>query len=246
MMKRISILMVVICLQVFFIQSAMADVDPTPPSGAGKATEKAKSHKWVYFAALPIYYFGVQIPLHEGGHAFAGWLNPHYQVDNFKPWPHLINGGPHFVLGSVDIICASERACADKTGLGLISLAPYITDTLLFTAADSLLATNAVRPTSIGGRVLYFAGMVVPWWDFSANATIWANKRSDANYIAVNFGIPRWSVMATGMSVSAVGVWRLWEGYKRAFYGHQAKESNLVITPISNSKTIGVSAYMRF
>jgi len=218
MMKRISILTVVACLQAFFIQSAMADDNPTPLNGAGKpkSEKKAKDGKFWYFAATPVYYLSVHMTIHEGSHAFVGAINPNYDVGDFKPWPHLIDGGPHFVLGSVGFSC-SGKGCQDKTGFGVISVAPYITDTVLFTTSDLLLSANAVKPNSVPGRVLYFAGMVVPWWDLFSNSTIWANKTSDANHIAQSFEIPRWSVMAVGMGVSAVGLWRLWKGYKRAF-----------------------------
>jgi hypothetical protein len=240
-MKKTSVVLVVI-LQVFFIQSTMADKNSKEVVEL-KVEKKAGDGKVWYFAALPIYYLGVHIPLHESGHAFAGWLNSNYQVSNFKPWPHNSPDGSRFYIGSVDITCVG-KACEDKIGLGVISLAPYITDTVLFTTADLLLSVNVVKPNSVAGRILYFAGMVVPWWDFSYNA-VWAIKGSDADHISRNFEIPRWSVMAVGTGVSAVGFWRLWGGYKRAFHGH-GKESSLVITPMSDSKTIGVSAGMRF
>lgn len=237
-MKKTAIVLAVIMLQAFFIQSAMAD-DEKP-----KAVEKAKDHKAWYFAVSPVYYLSVHMTIHEGSHALVGAINPNYQVSNFKPYPHLIDGGPHFVLGSVDTICI-DKACEDKSGMGLISVVPYITDTVLFTTSDLLLSAKVVKPNSVPGRVLYFAGMVVPWWDFSYNA-VWANKISDANSIAQNFQIPLWSVMATGMSVSAVGLWRLWGGYKRAFRGNNAKESSLVIVPLGGSGNVGISASMRF
>ncbi len=245
-MKKSSVVLVVIFLQTFFIQSVMADKN-SKQAPEVKVEKKASDGKVWYFAALPVYYLGVHIPLHESSHAFAGWLNPNYQVSNFKPWPHNSPDGSRFFIGSVDITCIG-KACGDKIGLGVIAVAPYITDTVLFTTSDLLLSTKAVEPASTTGRVLYFAGMVVPWWDFSYNA-VWAIKGSDADHIAQNFEIPRWSVMAVGMGVSAVGLWRLWGGYKRAFHGQSrshAKESSLVITPMSDSKTIGVSASMRF
>ncbi|TSC84618.1 MAG: hypothetical protein G01um101413_2 [Parcubacteria group bacterium Gr01-1014_13] len=241
-MKKTLVVIIVVFFQTFFVQSAIADKNSKEIPEA-KVEKKAKDGKVWYFAALPAYYLGVHIPLHESGHAFAGWLSPNYQVSNFKPWPHYNADGSRFFIGSVDITCVG-KACDDKIGSGVIFLAPYITDTVLFTTSDLLLATNTVKPTSIPGRVLYFAGMVVPWWDFSYNA-VWAIKGSDADHVARNFEIPRWSVMVAGASVSAVGLWRLWNGYNRAFRGH-AKESNLVITPISDSKTIGASVSMRF
>ncbi len=242
-MKKAVVVLTAIILQAFFFRSAIADKNSKEVPEL-KVEKKAKDGKVWYFAALPAYYLSVHMTIHEGSHALVGAVNPNYDVSNFKPWPHLIDGGPHFVLGSVDFSC-SGKGCEDKTGLGVISTAPYITDIALFTTSDLLLSANVVKPNSVSGRVLYFAGMVVPWWDLFSNSTIWANKNSDANHIAQDFQIPRWSVMATGIGVSAVGFWRLWVGYKRAFHG-RAKESGLVITPMNESGKIGASIGMRF
>lgn len=234
MMRRVSMLLTIIFLQAFFSQSAVAEANP-------------KDGKVWYFVTLPAYYFFVEIPIHEGSHALAAGLNPNFEVSKFQPWPHYTEHGS-LVLGSVMVTCASREACDDKIGLGVIFLAPYVTATTIFTASDLLLFTKVVEPASITGRVLYFAGMIVPWWDFSYNA-IWATNISDAAQIAKNFQISRWSVMAVGTGVSVVGVWRLWAGYKRAFSGQthgNVKESNLVIVPMGDSGTIGASAIMRF
>ncbi len=242
-MKKTSVALMVVILQAFCIQSAMADENSPPLSGAGKV----KDYKVWYFAALPAYYFLGEIPIHESSHALAIGLNPNYQVDKFQPWPHYSADGSRFFFGSVDMVC-NGKACDDKTGAGVIALAPYITATTIFTASDLLLSTKVVEPASITGRVLYFAGMVMPWGDFSYNA-VWAIRGSDADQIASNFQIPRWSVMAMGMGVSAVGLWRLWSGYKKAFPGQShslANESNLVIVPMGDSGTIGATASMRF
>jgi len=229
-------LLTAIFLQAFCVQSAMAD-HKKPKA------EKTKDHKTWYFVAAPLYYLGVHIPLHESGHALAIGLNPNYSLDNFQPYPHFGNG--HFYFGSADAVCKSKEACADKTGLGVIFLAPYMTDMEIFAVSNWLLSTERINPTSVAGRALYFAGMVVPWWDFSFNA-VWANDISDAAQIARNFEIPRWSVMAIGTSVSALGVWQLWSGYKRAFHSYKGNESGVVITPMHDSGKIGVSVGMRF
>ena len=243
MMKR-RVLLVVLAMM-FFAHSAMAD-DGGSPKGvhSGKAT---KSYKWWYFAGLPAEYFLVHIPLHEGSHALATAIDSDYEVGKFPPYPHLTEDGSGFYLGSVDIVCTGD-ACEDKTGLAVISLAPYITDTLLFSVSDLLLSTNVVEPTSISGRILFFAGMAVPLWDFSYNAG-WAIDMSDAAHIATNLEIPRSAVMAAGMSVSAVGILRLWNGYKRAFSApskSHAKESSLVVAPIGSSQMLGLSVRGKF
>jgi len=233
MTKRI---LLAVLAMMFFSQPAMAD-------------NKTKTRKWLYLAGLPVYYFGAQIPIHEGSHALAVGLNDNYAVTKFQPYPHFTADREHFFLGSVGIICRGA-ACEDKTGSGVISLAPYMADIVIFTTADLLLSTNAVEPTSITGRVLYCAGMAVPWWDFAYNS-VWAVEISDANHISQSFEIPRSAVMTAGITVSAVGLWRLWNGYRRAFSapssGHanlpagQAGESNLVIRPIGSSQMLGVS-----
>lgn len=242
MSKRIlSVVVVVALFQVFFVRSVVADNEKP------KVEARAKDYKWAYFAALPAYYLGVHIPVHEGSHALAIGLDSNYELGSFKPWLHFIDGGPQFLFGSVELVCRGAD-CDDDAGAAVIFLAPYITDTAIFTVSDTLLSRDVVNPTSFSGRALYFAGMVVPWWDFSYNA-VWATDRSDANYIAQKLHVPRWSVMTIGMGVSAVGIARLWSGYKRAFPKHgraKAKESNLLITPMGGTETVGVSVHMRF
>lgn len=236
MLKRRLATMIIIFSQLFLIQSAVAD----------DKKNVAKDYKWAYFAGLPAYYFLMEIPIHEGSHGFAVALNSNYELSDFRPYPHFEQG--RLLFGSVGMVCEDQNACADKTGLGMIALSPYITTSTLFVTSDILLATNTVEPTSVAGRTLYFAGMVVPWLDFSYNA-VWATDMSDAAKIAENFEVPRSSVVATGVIISLVGTWRLWNGYKRAFPKHgksRSKESNLIIVPIGGDQTVGLTASMQF
>lgn len=246
-MKRTAIGLVVVLLGLLFSSSAMADERFLPLNGKQKVKDKTGNSKVPYIAALPAYYFLVQVPLHESSHALLAGLNPNWEARKFRPFPHL-NENNSLVFGSVDMRCYSVEACGDKTGLGVIALAPYVTATTIFMVSDAVLSTGVVNPASTTGRVLYFAGMAMPWWDFFFNS-VWAVNPSDAAAIANSFEIPRWSVVATGIGISAVGVWRLWVNGKRAFPGQnhdQAKESNLVIVPMGDSGTIGASAILRF
>ncbi len=213
-----------------------------------KAEGKAKDYKWAYFAALPVYYFVVEIPLHESSHGLAIVLSSNYEITKFQPYPHYDSAQGSFVFGSVSAICINQEKCPDKAGLGKIALAPYIMTPILFVTSDVLLATNVVEPTSVSGRAMYFAGMVVPWWDFTYN-TFWATDISDNAKVAEGFGMPRSSVIAKGAIVSIVGAWRLWSGYKRAFPKHpqaKAKESSLLVTPMGGAETVGLSVHMIF
>lgn len=243
MFKRVmlALLAIIVLNGIVMVGDALADNN--------KVSRKAhkKDYKVWYFAGLPVDYFILQIPFHEGTHAMAAGISSNYDVFKFQPYPHYTPDGSVFYVGSVSFSCHGT-ACDDKVGLGVISAAPYIMDTAVFATADLLLSTKVVNATSVAGRILYFAGMVVPWWDLSFNA-VWANDISDAAHIATNLDIPRWSVMAVGMSVSAVGVWRLWHGYKRAFRtqsnGHTG-DSNLVVVPMSDAGTLGASVRGRF
>jgi hypothetical protein len=243
MSKRILSAIVAVALsQVFFTRSASAD-DNKP-----KAEGKAKDYKWAYFAALPVYYFGVEIPMHESVHGLAAAMDTNYKVVEFKPYMHYDSEQGAFLFGSVTIECSDESNCSDKSGLGKIALSPYIMTTILFATSDVLLATNAVEPTSVSGRVMYFAGMVVPWWDFTYN-TVWVTDISDNAKVAEGFGMPRSSVIAKGALISIAGIWRLWSGYKRAFPKNvraKAKESNVLVTPMGGTETVGVSLHMTF
>lgn len=242
MLKRVLPALLAIC----FLQTLVTTGSALADDGGRKVEGKAKDHKWWYLAALPVDYFLVQIPLHEGAHAAAAGMSSNYEVDKFQPYPHFSPDGSAFYTGSASILCRGA-ACDDKVGLGVISAAPYFADTVVFATADLLLSTNTVEAASVSGRILYLAGMVIPWWDTTFNA-VWANDLSDAAHIATNLGIPRWKVMAVGMGVSTVGIWRLWHGYKHAFHGqrHDSKESNLVVVPMGDSGTIGATASLRF
>ncbi|OGH91697.1 MAG: hypothetical protein A2534_04795 [Candidatus Magasanikbacteria bacterium RIFOXYD2_FULL_39_9] len=233
-------LAVVVLLQMFFAQSATAD------DKSLKVEEEVKDYKWAYFVALPGYYFGVEIPFHESMHGLAAAFNSNYDVVEFKPYMHYDYNQNRFLFGSVVMEC--EKSCSDKVGLGKIALAPSVMTSTLFITSDVLLATNAVEPTSVSGRVMYFAGMVAPWLDFTYN-TFWATDISDNAKVAEGFGMSRSSVVAGGALISAVGAWRIWSGYKRAFPKNiraKAKESNVLVVPMGGAETVGVSLHVTF
>ena len=252
MLKRISILLVAVFLQAFFAKSATAEGNNTPPtvkSGDGKTDKKAKGHPWRYLVGLPAYYFFVQAPVHETSHMLAVGFNPNYKLNSFQPFPHYDkDAGRLSFFGATNFSCANEKACADKNGLGKIFLAPYITAAAIFTTSDLLLSTGAVDPGTTAGKLLYLGGMVMPWWDFAFN-NVWAPTGSDSDQIARNFQISAESVMLIGMGVSVVGLWRIYVNHDRVFNRKaqsSTKKSSLIILPMSDSKTIGASASMRF
>lgn len=243
MSKRVLAATVVALCQMFFVRPVVAD-----DNSRLKAEQRSKDYKWVYFASLPAYYFVVEIPLHESTHGLAAGLSSNYEVVDFKPYPHYDSDNNVFLFGGVSMICSNQEKCPNGADLGKIAIAPYIMTSTLFVTSDVLLATNVVEPTSVSGRVMYFAGMVVPWFDFTYN-TVWATDISDNAKVAEALGVKRSSVVATGLLISAAGAWRLWSGYKRAFPKHgraKAKESNLLITPMGGAETVGVSLSMTF
>lgn len=236
-----AVVATVLCYM-FFVPSVSAD------NNKPKAREGSKDYKWIYFAALPVYYFGVEIPLHESTHGLAASLGSDYKVVEFKPYLHYDSTQETFLFGSVSMVCDNQEKCPDQAALGKIALAPYVMTSSLFVTSDILLATDVVEPTSVSGRVMYFAGMVVPWFDFTYN-TFWATDASDNAKVAESFGMSRSSVVAGGALISAAGAWRLWNGYKRAFPKRgqvKDRESNVLVTPMGGAETFGVSIHVSF
>lgn len=250
MLKQLLVVLTaVFFLQLFHIHRVLGDAKNIENVHSAKRKHRAKDNKVLYFASLPVYYFFVEIPIHEGAHALAVGLNPNWKLTKFQPYPHYAKDRDSYIFGSITKLCANKNRCPDKIGSGVISLAPYIMASTIFTISDALLYTESVDAKSTAGRALYFAGMVIPWWDLSYNA-VWAVKGSDASRMAINFQIPLWSVMAAGIGISTVGAWRLLSGYKRAFStcGKRCefKKTDIVVAPMANSDTFGALVLGRF
>lgn len=213
-------------------------------------TESLSKNRLWYVAGLPLYIITAGIFVHEGSHALATMLDSDFELIGFRPYPHRLDDRG-WVGGSIEVRCKTldERTfrCADRTGLGVIASAPYITDLALFTASDFLLSTGAVNPDSGAGLALYLFGMGASWYDFARNL-IWAIEGSDPDQMARNFDIPLWSVVATASAVSAVGAWRLWVNGQRVFFdgNSTAKEAKFTITPAGGSDSFGVWAEVHF
>ena len=241
-MKRtlFAMMMVVQMLSAF---SARAEEAP-------KSESFQRDRLW-YAASLPLYILTAGIVVHEGSHALAVGLDDDFELIRFRPYPHYTDDGRGLVGGSIDVRCTDldpqTARCADKTGLGVIAGAPYITDTVFFVTADLLLSTGAVNPDGMMGLALYLAGMGSSWYDFASNL-IWAIDGSDPDQMARNFAIPRWSVVATASALSAVGLWRLWVNGRRVFWDADpsGKESKLTIMPMTSPESFGVWAEVRF
>lgn len=237
----------VICLAV-----ALSQIITTSSARADEVSETESLHKnrlW-YVAGLPLYIITAGIFVHEGSHALATMLDGDFELTGFRPYPHRLDDRG-WVGGAIDVRCKTldeqTFTCADKTGLGVIASAPYITDLALFTASDFLLSTGAVNPDSGAGLALYLFGMGASWYDFARNL-IWAIEWSDPDQMSRNFDIPLWSVVAAASAVSAVGAWRLWVNGRRVFFDEDSsiKEAKFTITPAGGSDSFGVWAEVHF
>lgn len=217
--------------------------------------EVVKNDRLHFLATLPVYIFTVGSVIHEGSHAVAVGLDDDFALVDFQPYPHIhpVKG---FVGGSIDARCydyeldGQTARCADRTGLGVIASAPYITDVALFATSDLLLSTGAVNPDSRVGLLLYLFGMGASWYDFGRNL-IWAIDGSDPDVIAQNFDWPRWSVVATATAVTAVGAWRLWVNGKRVFLDADSPREidgsvEFTIAPLATPESFGAWAEVRF
>ncbi|MEK7211998.1 MAG: hypothetical protein AAB731_05210 [Patescibacteria group bacterium] len=167
---------------------------------------KFQKKKLWNLAALPAYFFA-ETALHEGSHAVAAKARGAVNV-SYKPYPHMesIGGGARgFFWGSVTYDDPLEGFSAVDEAL--VTIAPYITDTALFTASDLLLG-YAVKPGSIPGLILWSAGMVAPLVNFAVNANGFG-AANDFALFAKAAGINRYALLAMSDALVAVGIWRV-------------------------------------
>lgn len=176
----------------------------------------------------PLYFMGY-IVVHEGSHALAaqsfGW-----GIERFEPYPHTVirpDGERDFLFG-----CVRYRNTPDdvsRSQLALVSVAPYITDTVLFTTAD-LLLSYAVDPHSAVAPFLFVGGMVTPLVNFVTGLNC-MDEHCDISRFSEWSGIPRGAVMMIGYSMAFVALWRCIRQFRRIFMEprtepHAARERN--------------------
>jgi len=138
-----------------------------------------------------------QVVIHEGMHALAAAAMGR-DVRGFYPYPHMHDS--EFYFGRVSV---------DKEGLSdgqriLFSLAPAISDAVVFGVCDALLSAETPHAGSTAGAIVFMLGIVAPAVDFMANfwgGSDWEKARKAA-------GGKAWMLNATGAVTMAVMVWR--------------------------------------
>lgn len=158
----------------------------------------------------------MQVNLHEGSHALAA-MSLGYHVDTYKPWPHFvdIDGQSHLVGGEFAI--REDDAAIPRADYAWISIAPFVTDLLLFLASD--LALEAVPADSYGAPFLAFGGMMFPLPDFAAGI-LFRTSETDIMKFHQSSGVPSWVSFLVGGALIVVGSWRLGERLEQMAQPH--------------------------
>jgi|GEM_PF-3314955 len=229
-MMRISVVSV-LCIALTLPLTSDASRERGRPDSSGPDTPpetEVRDDIWWHLAAVPAYAF-LQLNLHEGSHALTG-LALGYSVNEYRPYPHMItyrekvtetvctptatDGGSgcvektgyvtreRFAFGSVDL-----RGSGDDWQKGLIYAAPVMTDVLLFTSAD--LTLTFIDRRSWAAPILYFAGMVAPWMDFTYNVVIGRSAQNDVSRWTSLAGADTDLIRFFGTCVAMAGLVRL-------------------------------------
>lgn len=232
-----------------------------PACEAGGGTEEEtelelrSSVKWNALAA-PAYLFG-QLVFHEGVHLVTNEVFG-FRTKSFEPYPHVKDGsfyftyveawpkdGKHFVSRD-----AAMRYWRDEVVVMLMM--PYVVDTTLMAASGALLATGAVEPGSVGGLVLYTAGMVVPWVDIFMNVNVFPlfrRSRTDfgdtfnlvgtASFVPIMVAAEA-ALIAGGVAIVMLGRDVLFEKKPKAVF------SKVALTPFAAKGVLGAGLAFQF
>lgn len=198
---------------------------------------KFQKKKLWNLAALPAYFL-LETTIHEGSHGVAARVFG-LKVTAFKPYPHKFRGT--FVWGAV----YTDRTLPKKED-ALFTMAPYMTDIILFTSVDLLLGYRVIPPGSVAGLIVYTAGMLAPWINFVYNVN---NPRSfsDFSQFSKITGMKRWALLALGDAIAAIALWRLWVRGKEVFFtAVSEKSSRFSFAPFASGDAKGVAALIRF
>lgn len=235
---------IAIVLMLAFPASASAEAMAPPlkvPEWTRMELQKPKlkfqKKKLWNLAALPAYFF-LETTLHEGSHGVAA-LACGAKVTAFKPYPHMADG--HLLWGAVYTDGKLSRG-----NDAVFTIAPYMTDIILFTSVDLLLGYRVIPPGSVAGLIVYIAGMLAPWINFVYNAN---NPRSisDFSQFSKITGMNRWALLALSDAIAAFAAWRLWvRGREVLFSAVPAKSSRFSLAPFASGDAKGVAALVRF
>lgn len=234
-MKRTTAMMMV-----FFVLLTASEA-----SAAEKETELEfdKVKLW-NLAGLPAYFF-LENFLHESSHALMA-KSLGEEIRSFKPYPHRSEDGVFLMGGfvtSVDHI--------SKRDISLVSLAPYMTDTVIFVSTDLLLSYNVVEPRSVEGLIVYSVGMLAPFIDLVYNAHGFGGY-NDFVIFSKAAGVNRFATLAVTEGVVMVAAMRLvMQGFevfskKTELAKKSVKPSSVNVVPILGNSMTGLGASFTF
>ena len=236
---------VLLSLIMAFPASALAEPTSQPlkvPEWTRMKLERPKlkfqKKKLWNLAALPAYFF-VEVNLHEGSHTLTAMARG-YKVAAYKPYPHMYEG--RFLWGAFYTKAGTSFRPVDDA---LITIAPYITDVIIFTSVDLLLGFRVIPPESVAGLIVYTVGMLAPWINFVYNINNVSAMNDFSVFAKVN-GANRWVVLAVGDAIAAFAAWRLWvRGRDVLFSAAPVKEkpSRVTVAPLMggvNGAMVGI------
>lgn len=167
----------------------------------------AECHLLAHTLAFPAYYV-LETTLHEGSHALMFLANGR-KVLEFKPYPSITDGS--FYLGYTN-----GEIGMNNTAMGVMLIAPLITDTVVFAAADLWLSN--VNAHSVTAEIVFMAGMLAPLVDFAFNALFSSSSEGDLGFFTATTGVPRGVTLGIGLAMTGVGIWRVIVQGQRVFF----------------------------
>jgi len=169
-------------------------------------------------------YFLLWDAIHEGSHALMG-VALGREIVRFRPFPHNENWTDdkgeeqsRFYFGSVSFWVSNDE---DPWRAALISIAPIITDVLVFTASD-LALQYGVDQHSVAAPFLLGGGMVAPMIDMMVSLNCMSNT-CDLSRFSEASGIPRSAIMVVGYAMMFTALWRCLHQFRRLFMEHRPK-----------------------
>ncbi|KPJ85774.1 hypothetical protein AMJ57_01895 [Parcubacteria bacterium SG8_24] len=196
-----------------------------------------------HLAGAPAYFF-LSLNFHEGSHALAG-MALGYEVEAYKPYPHfakLDDGSEQFVGGAVHL-----KDPIDSAHLAFISIAPMLTDILVFTAAD--LSLSYIETDSHAVPFILNAGMLYVWADFVGGLISIFFDHGDLKRFGDESGVPPALTFGVGCALAYVGFVRILDRQKQFILGTRddATSGRAMIAPLYHrGEAIGLSYSFRF
>lgn len=162
-------------------------------------------------------YFMAYITVHEGSHALAVLILGG-EVVGFEPYPHTVEyrNDEGELVSNFFIGYTWYRYPASEPWMSAhISIAPYLTDILIFVSCD-LLLQYVIDPHSGGAPFLLAGGMITPLVNFVAGLNCMGDDCDLTNFSTVT-GIPRGVIMMVGYALAFTALWRCLHQFRRIF-----------------------------